>query len=144
MHINIRSRVRAASTSLSLPSLVAKVLVLLRRLVIRSSPLRKTTPSCSLSPSKVLCPFEHLCIGTWTEKVVAAEECVLPVPQGLAPETASVLINTAGIAYRLLNDFTTLRSGDFIIQNAATSPVGLAVAQLAKARGIKTINIVCE
>lgn len=69
---------------------------------------------------------------------------MLPVPQGLSVENASVLLNTAGIAYRLLNDFASLQSGDFIIQNAATSAVGLAVAQLAKARGIKTINIVCE
>lgn len=85
----------------------------------------------------------HL-IGTWTEKAVASEDCLLPVPQGLAPETASVLLNTAGIAYRLLNDFAKLESGDFIIQNAASSPVGLGIAQLAKARGIKTINVVCD
>lgn len=100
--------------------------------------------SCSLSPSKVRSLLDTKRIGTWTEKVVADESCVIPVPQGVAAETASVLLNTAGIAYRLLNDFAKLEAGDFIIQNAATSPVGLAVAQLAKAHGFKTINIVCE
>ena len=65
-------------------------------------------------------------------------------PQNIPAETSSVLLSTAGVAYRLLNDFAKLESGDFIIQNAASSPIGLAVAQLAKARGIKTINIVCD
>ena len=89
-------------------------------------------------------PFSFLIIGTWTEKVVTDESNVLPLPSGVSAEVGSALLNTAGIAYRLLTDFTTLQAGDFIIQNASTSPVGLAIAQLAKARGLKTINIVCD
>lgn len=57
-------------------------------------------------------------------------------------EIASAMLNSAGIAYRLLADFAKLNPGDFLIQNDASSPVGMAVIQLCKKRGIKTINIV--
>lgn len=67
---------------------------------------------------------------------------MLPAPVGIASEVSSALIKSAGIAYRLLADFATLKSGDFVMQNDASSPVGLAVMQLCKARGVKTINVV--
>lgn len=63
-------------------------------------------------------------------------------PEGVATEISASLLHSAGIAYRLLTDFETLTPGDFIVQNDASSPVGMAVIQLAKARGLKTINIV--
>ena len=53
-----------------------------------------------------------------------------------------MLFRSAGIAYRLLADFAELKPGDFVLQNDASSPVGMAVIQLCKKRGIKTINIV--
>jgi trans-2-enoyl-CoA reductase len=42
----------------------------------------------------------------------------------------------------MLSDFVALKPGDVILQNGATSGVGKAVIQIAKARGVKTINIV--
>ncbi|KFR14890.1 hypothetical protein N306_00788, partial [Opisthocomus hoazin] len=45
-------------------------------------------------------------------------------------------------AYRMLADFEALAPGDSVIQNAANSGVGQAVIQIAKASGIKTINVV--
>lgn len=41
-----------------------------------------------------------------------------------------------------LTDFGNLKAGDWIIQNGANSMVGLAVIQLARERGIHTINVV--
>ena len=66
----------------------------------------------------------------------------MKAPEGIAPEIASSLLYSAGMAYRLLADFTQLQPGDFLMQNDASSAVGMAVIQLCKARGIKTINIV--
>lgn len=63
-------------------------------------------------------------------------------PEGIPAEISASLLHSAGIAYRLLNDFETLNAGDFVLQNDASSPVGMAIIQLCKARGIKTINIV--
>jgi trans-2-enoyl-CoA reductase len=49
--------------------------------------------------------------------------------------------NFTATAYRLLRDFGAV-PGDVIIQNGANSMVGLAVIQMAKLMGIKTINII--
>ena len=42
----------------------------------------------------------------------------------------------------MLKDFARLEEGDYVLQNGANSQVGLAVIQLAKAWGLKTINFV--
>ncbi len=42
----------------------------------------------------------------------------------------------------MLADFVDLAPGDAVIQNGATSGVGKAAIQIAKARGLKSINIV--
>ena len=81
-------------------------------------------------------------VGAWTEQVVLPESSLMRAPEGIPVEISASLLHSAGIAYRLLNDFETLNAGDFVIQNDASSPVGMAVIQLCKARGIKTINIV--
>uniref|UniRef100_A0A0A9WYW5 Putative trans-2-enoyl-CoA reductase, mitochondrial n=1 Tax=Lygus hesperus TaxID=30085 RepID=A0A0A9WYW5_LYGHE len=39
-------------------------------------------------------------------------------------------------------DFIQLKEDDVVVQNGATSAVGLSVIQIAKARGIKTVNII--
>ena len=45
-------------------------------------------------------------------------------------------------AWRMLEAFVNLKPGDWVIQNAANSGVGRAVIQIARLRGLKTINIV--
>ena len=45
-------------------------------------------------------------------------------------------------AWRLLNDFEYLREGDFVIQNAANSAVGLCVIQFARRIGVECISLV--
>ncbi len=45
-------------------------------------------------------------------------------------------------AYRLLHDFTKLETGDCIVQSDAYSTVGMALIQMAKQMGVKTINVV--
>lgn len=104
-------------------------------------PARRTL-LCSLSLSRVWTCFDNSPLGTWSERLVVSEDNIIPVPRGVSAEIASVMLNTAGIAYRLLNDFTQLKAGDVVLQNDACCPVGLAVIQLCKQRGIKTINIV--
>ena len=45
-------------------------------------------------------------------------------------------------ALLMLNSFTDLEAGQWIVQSAANSAVGGYVIQLAKQRGIKTVNVV--
>ncbi|KAF5397428.1 Mitochondrial trans 2 enoyl coenzyme A reductase [Paragonimus heterotremus] len=54
---------------------------------------------------------------------------------------AAVFRTNPGTAYRMLVDFVQLRSGDVVIQNGATSAVGIYVIQMAKLLGTKTINL---
>lgn len=63
-------------------------------------------------------------------------------PEGLDARAACVLRVNPPTAFRMLHDFVDLRPGDWIIQNAATSAVGRAVIEIAKARGWKTLNVV--
>jgi len=45
-------------------------------------------------------------------------------------------------AMLMLRDYEDLNEGDWVIQNAANSAVGLHLIRLARARGIKTVNVV--
>ncbi|PYK22913.1 MAG: hypothetical protein DME52_13615 [Verrucomicrobia bacterium] len=45
-------------------------------------------------------------------------------------------------AWRLLHDYVDLKSGDWLIQNAANSAAGRAVIQIAHDLGYKTVNFV--
>src|SRR5947207_9865795 len=45
-------------------------------------------------------------------------------------------------AWQLLHGYVELKSGDWVIQNAANSAAGRAVIQIAHAFGYKTVNVV--
>ncbi|KAL0488776.1 trans-2-enoyl-CoA reductase [Acrasis kona] len=79
--------------------------------------------------------------GTWRTYAVASESDLIQVPDDIPVEFSSVLSVNPMTAYRLLNDFADLKEGDVVVQNAPNSAVGLCVIQLAKQRGIRTINI---
>jgi trans-2-enoyl-CoA reductase len=80
--------------------------------------------------------------GTFRTYAVCGEKDVQAVSSDIPLEYAATLAVNPATAYRMLHDFTTLKSGDVIVQNGANSMVGHAVIQLAKLRGIKTINII--
>ncbi|XP_074970737.1 enoyl-[acyl-carrier-protein] reductase, mitochondrial [Phalacrocorax aristotelis] len=81
-------------------------------------------------------------LGTWRTRGVFPEEGLLKVPSDIPLLCAATLSVNPCTAYRMLADFETLAPGDSVIQNAANSGVGQAVIQIAKASGIKTINVV--
>ncbi|XP_030320390.1 enoyl-[acyl-carrier-protein] reductase, mitochondrial isoform X2 [Calypte anna] len=80
--------------------------------------------------------------GTWRTRGVFPEEMLLKVPRDIPVLCAATLSVNPCTAFRMLSDFESLAPGDSIIQNAANSGVGQAVIQIAKASGIKTINVV--
>uniref|UniRef100_A0A8C3PID0 Enoyl-[acyl-carrier-protein] reductase, mitochondrial n=1 Tax=Calidris pygmaea TaxID=425635 RepID=A0A8C3PID0_9CHAR len=81
-------------------------------------------------------------LGTWRTRGVFPEETLLKVPRDIPVLSAATLSVNPCTAYRMLTDFQSLAPGDSVIQNAANSGVGQAVIQIAKAFGIKTINVV--
>ena len=96
-----------------------------------------------LSQGDWVVPTPGSSLGTWTTApVIAAETHVQSVRKDIPAEYASALGLNASVAYRLLKDFVDLKEGDVIVQNAANSAIGMAVVQIAKAMGVKTINVV--
>ncbi|XP_059724725.1 enoyl-[acyl-carrier-protein] reductase, mitochondrial isoform X3 [Haemorhous mexicanus] len=81
-------------------------------------------------------------LGTWRTRGVFPEKMLLKVPSDIPMLCAATLSVNPCTAFRLLADFESLAPGDSIIQNAANSGVGQAVIQIARASGIKTINVV--
>ncbi|KAI9336843.1 hypothetical protein DFJ73DRAFT_849906 [Zopfochytrium polystomum] len=81
--------------------------------------------------------------GTWRQYAVADEKAFLKVnAEGVSDiSVATVTVNPC-TAFRMLSDFVDLKEGDAVVQNGATSAVGQAVIQIARVRGLKSINII--
>lgn len=80
--------------------------------------------------------------GTWQSYVIAEESDLWPLPSNIPVDQLAQAFINPPTALRLLNDFVPLKSGDWIIQNAANSCVGQCVIQIARIYGYKTINVV--
>ncbi|CAN8268294.1 unnamed protein product [Cochlearia groenlandica] len=80
--------------------------------------------------------------GTWQTYVVKEENVWHKIDKTCPTEYAATITVNPLTALRMLEDFVTLNPGDSVVQNGATSIVGQCVIQLAKLRGISTINII--
>ena len=85
--------------------------------------------------------------GTWRDEIVAPAKAFIPLPglevedPRLIEQLSMTVINPL-TAHLMLSNFVELNEGDWIVQSAANSAVGGYLVQLAKARGIKTVNVV--
>jgi NADPH:quinone reductase-like Zn-dependent oxidoreductase len=80
--------------------------------------------------------------GAWSE-LLAIRACDLwRAPIGPPPEQLALVRINLSTAYLLLQAYTRLTPGDWIVQNAANSNVAHYVAQLAAMGGLHVIDIV--
>jgi NADPH:quinone reductase-like Zn-dependent oxidoreductase len=79
--------------------------------------------------------------GTWQERIVVPASQALAVPEGLDDSTACQLTTNPLTAVLLVRDIG-VQPGEWLLQTAAGSTVGKLVVQLARHRGIPTINVV--
>lgn len=79
--------------------------------------------------------------GAWQTFAVANVDELIGVPADVPLEMAAMAWINPPTAWRLLRD-SHLGLGDWVIQNAANSAVGLFVIQLAKHLGLHTVNVV--
>ncbi|MNF34636.1 Quinone oxidoreductase 1 [compost metagenome] len=79
--------------------------------------------------------------GTWRTHLLAEARQLIPLPSADPQQLAMLTVNPP-TAYLMLRDFVDLQPGDWVIQNAANSGVGSYLIQLAKIRGLKTVNVV--
>ena len=80
--------------------------------------------------------------GTWASHLVADARRLVPLPAGADPQQMAMLTVNPATASLLLSEFVTLSPGDWVIQNVANSGVGGYLVQLARQRGLRTVNIV--
>jgi trans-2-enoyl-CoA reductase len=85
--------------------------------------------------------------GTWRDEIVAPAASFIPLPDLGTPgpeviEQLSMTTVNPLSALLMLTSFVDLKEGDWLVQSAANSAVGGYIIQLAKQRGIKTINVV--
>jgi len=81
-------------------------------------------------------------LGTWRDAVPVKASELVTVPPAIDPVDAAMLKINPMTAWRLLHDYVDLKSGDWLIQNAANSAAGRAVIQIARDLGYKTVNVV--
>ena len=79
--------------------------------------------------------------GTWVTEITAPIGHFVPLPDGDVDQLSMLAVNPA-TALLLLEQFVTLKAGDWVIQSAANSGVGGYVVQLCRARGINLVNVV--
>ncbi|KXN71461.1 NAD(P)-binding protein [Conidiobolus coronatus NRRL 28638] len=80
-------------------------------------------------------------VGTWSTYGVYRQSILFPVPDNVSDEAAAQAIANPVTAYGLLDKLNAPK-GEYIVQSAAASSLGRILIQFAKARGLKTINLV--
>ena len=95
--------------------------------------------------------MEHLKVGdqvliplyafSWRERLVVPAVGLFSLPEAEPQQLAMLGINPP-TAFLLLDEGPDLKPGDWVVQNAANSGVGRSLIAIAKARGIRTINLV--
>jgi NADPH:quinone reductase-like Zn-dependent oxidoreductase len=79
---------------------------------------------------------------TWRERMVISANGLFALAHGADPQQLSMLAINPPTAALLLSEFVNLKSLEWVVQNSANSGVGRWVIAFAKARGLKTVNIV--
>ena len=80
--------------------------------------------------------------GTWTTHMIANANMLVSLPDGVDVKQQAMMTVNPPTSLLLLSEFVDLQTGDWMIQNAANSAVGGYLIQIARKKGIKTINVV--
>ena len=80
--------------------------------------------------------------GTWARHAVFSTEDLVRLPSGVDPLQAAMLAVNPPTALLMLERFVDMKAGSWVVQNAANSAVGRSVIQIARARGLRTLNVV--
>ncbi len=80
--------------------------------------------------------------NNWCQRRRLPADEVIRVPADADPLQLAMLKVNPATAWMMLENYVSLQSGDWVIQDAANSGVGLALIRLARARGLHTVNVV--
>ncbi|MFC6012070.1 zinc-binding dehydrogenase [Nocardia lasii] len=79
--------------------------------------------------------------GAWADSFVARAEQAVPIPDSVSDETACQLLAMPLSALMLLDDLR-VKSGQWIVVNAANGAVGRLLNLFAKERGVRVLSLV--
>ena len=79
--------------------------------------------------------------SAWRERFTCSADGLIALPDA-DPVALALLAANPPSAMLMLERFGDLRAGDWVIQNAANSSVGVSLIQIAKAKGLHTVNLV--
>uniref|UniRef100_A0A0X3NZE5 Enoyl-[acyl-carrier-protein] reductase, mitochondrial n=2 Tax=Schistocephalus solidus TaxID=70667 RepID=A0A0X3NZE5_SCHSO len=79
--------------------------------------------------------------GTWRTLANFEEGHLIKLDPKLPLMNAAVISTNPSTAYLMLKNFVDLKPGDCVIQNGATSSVGIYVIQMCKLFGVHSINL---
>lgn len=91
-----------------------------------------------VAPGDIVVPMPR---GTWQECMAVREDLLIKVSGAPLEQLAMLKVNPA-TADGLLSEFTRLKAGDWVLQNAANGGVGQNIIQLCNIMGVKTVNVV--
>jgi mitochondrial enoyl-[acyl-carrier protein] reductase / trans-2-enoyl-CoA reductase len=80
--------------------------------------------------------------GAWAERRAVKANAAIKLPPAIDLAQAAMLKANPATAEVLLSEIVPLKQGDWIIQNTANSAVGRFVIQLARGKGVRTLNVV--
>ncbi len=80
--------------------------------------------------------------GNWVQRQCVSAAHVLKVPAAIDVFQLAMLKINPATAWIMLHNYVDLAPGDWIIQDAANSAVGTTLIRLARAEGIRTVNVV--
>jgi NADPH:quinone reductase-like Zn-dependent oxidoreductase len=78
----------------------------------------------------------------WAQRRRVKADDVIAVPPAVDHRQGAMLRINPPTALLLLTDVVALKPGDWVLQNVANSAVGRLVITLARARGLRTVNVV--
>jgi NADPH:quinone reductase-like Zn-dependent oxidoreductase len=78
----------------------------------------------------------------WSKKVVAKAADLIILPANIDLQQAAMLSINPPTAVLLLEEFVSLKAGDWIVFNAANASVSNTIIAVAKSKGIKTLGLV--
>jgi NADPH2:quinone reductase len=77
--------------------------------------------------------------GSYAERVVAAREQLVPVPDGVASDLAAASLLQGMTAHYLAHDSYPIQESDWVLVHAGAGGVGLLLIQMARLRGARVI-----
>jgi NADPH:quinone reductase-like Zn-dependent oxidoreductase len=93
----------------------------------------------SLKPGDIVINMQR---ENWVQARRIRAQDAIPIPAGLDLAQAAMLRINPATALLLLEDHVALKPGDWVVQDVANSAVGRHLIVLARARGIRTVNVV--